>query len=207
MVNSSHGLKAGASLLLIRFCAVIALWHRGAFRGNFRFPFHWPKLTSDSRCRGSDLIGQVRGVPSLLYGIVWRIQNLPEGEVIECNWGKGLRFHTGTLQYVDTMNKRVSQKEANELSVALELQADCYAGVWANRASQQDLVLEPGDVEEGLNAASAVGDDRLQKQSQGYVVPDSFTHGTSAQRVASFRKGLESGDMYECDISPLPPVK
>ena len=79
----------------------------------------------------------------------------------------------------------------NELSVALELQADCYAGVWANRASQQDLILEPGDIEEGLNAASAVGDDRLQKQSQGYVVPDSFTHGTSAQRVASFRKGLE----------------
>ena len=83
VVNSSHGLKAGASLLLLRFYAVIALWHRGAFRGNFRFPFHWPKLTSDSRCGGSDLIGQVRGVPSLLCGIVWRIQNLPEGEVID----------------------------------------------------------------------------------------------------------------------------
>jgi hypothetical protein len=104
------------------------------------------------------------------------------------------------------MNKRVSQKEANELSVALELQADCYAGVWANRASQQDLILEPGDIEEGLNAASAVGDDRLQKQSQGYVVPDSFTHGTSAQRVASFRKGLESGDIFACDSSLLPPA-
>ncbi|MDQ1312384.1 neutral zinc metallopeptidase [Methanothrix sp.] len=127
--------------------------------------------------------------------------------VISHEVGHHVQTLTGTLQYVDTMNKRVSQKEANELSVALELQADCYAGVWANRASQQDLVLEPGDVEEGLNAASAVGDDRLQKQSQGYVVPDSFTHGTSAQRVASFRKGLESGDMYECDISPLPPVK
>ncbi|MFZ3113479.1 neutral zinc metallopeptidase [Methanothrix sp.] len=127
--------------------------------------------------------------------------------VISHEVGHHVQTLTGTLQYVDTMNKRVSQKEANELSVALELQADCYAGVWANRATQQDLVLEPGDVEEGLNAASAVGDDRLQKQSQGYVVPDSFTHGTSAQRVASFRKGLESGDMYECDISPLPPVK
>jgi len=80
-VNSSHGLKAGASLLLLRFCAFIALWHRGAFRGNFRFPFHWPKLASDSLCRGSDIIGQVRGVPSLLCGIVWRIQNLPAGEV------------------------------------------------------------------------------------------------------------------------------
>jgi len=127
--------------------------------------------------------------------------------VISHEVGHHVQTLTGTLQYVDTLNTRVIQKEANELSVALELQDDCYAGVWANRASQQDLVLEPGDVEEGLNAASAVGDDRLQKQSQGYVVPDSFTHGTSAQRVASFRKGLESGDMYECDISPLPPVK
>ena len=127
--------------------------------------------------------------------------------VISHEIGHHVQTLTGTLQYVDTMNKRVSQKEANELSVALELQADCYAGVWANRASQQDLILEPGDIEEGLNAASAVGDDRLQKQSQGYVVPDSFTHGTSAQRVASFRKGLESGDMYACDSSLLPAVK
>ena len=127
--------------------------------------------------------------------------------VISHEVGHHVQTLTGTLQYVDTMNKRVSQKEANELSVALELQADCYSGVWANRASQQDLILEPGDIEEGLNAASAVGDDRLQKQSQGYVVPDSFTHGTSAQRVASFRKGLESGDMYACDSSLLPSAK
>jgi len=127
--------------------------------------------------------------------------------VISHEIGHHVQTLTGTLQYVDTMNKRLSQKEANELSVALELQADCYAGVWANRASQQDLILEPGDIEEGLNAASAVGDDRLQKQSQGYVVPDSFTHGTSAQRVASFRKGLESGEISACDSSLLPPVK
>jgi len=126
--------------------------------------------------------------------------------VISHEVGHHVQTLTGTLQYVDTMNKRVSQKEANELSVALELQADCYAGVWANRASQQDLILEPGDIEEGLNAASAVGDDRLQKQSQGYVVPDSFTHGTSVQRVASFRKGLESGDIFACDSSLLPPA-
>ena len=127
--------------------------------------------------------------------------------VISHEVGHHVQTLTGTLQYVDTMSKKVSQKEGNELSVALELQADCYAGVWANRASQQDLILEPGDVEEGLNAASAVGDDRLQKQSQGYVVPDSFTHGTSAQRVASFRKGLESGEMSACDSSLLPSVK
>ena len=127
--------------------------------------------------------------------------------VISHEIGHHVQTLLGTLQHVDTMNKRASQKEANELSVALELQADCYAGVWANRASQQDLILEPGDIEEGLNAASAVGDDRLQRQSQGYVVPDSFTHGTSAQRVASFRKGLESGEISACDSSLLPPVK
>lgn len=126
--------------------------------------------------------------------------------VISHEVGHHVQNLAGTLQYVDTTNKRVSQKEANELSVALELQADCYAGVWANRASQQDLILEPGDIEEGLNAASSVGDDRIQKQSQGYVVPDSFTHGTSAQRVASFKKGLGSGEMSSCDSSLLPPV-
>ena len=126
--------------------------------------------------------------------------------VISHEVGHHVQNLAGTLQYVDTASKRVSQKEANELSVALELQADCYAGVWANRASQQDLILEPGDIEEGLNAASSVGDDRIQKQSQGYVVPDSFTHGTSAQRVASFKKGLGSGEMSSCDSSLLPPV-
>ena len=126
--------------------------------------------------------------------------------VISHEVGHHVQNLAGTLQYVDTASKRVSQKEANELSVALELQADCYAGGWANRASQQDLILEPGDIEEGLNAASSVGDDRIQKQSQGYVVPDSFTHGTSAQRVASFKKGLGSGEMSSCDSSLLPPV-
>jgi len=119
----------------------------------------------------------------------------------------GLAVRETTLKDGDFPLRPSQSYELNELSVALELQADCYAGVWANRASQQDLILEPGDIEEGLNAASAVGDDRLQKQSQGYVVPDSFTHGTSAQRVASFRKGLESGDLFACDSSLLPPVK
>jgi predicted metalloprotease len=89
--------------------------------------------------------------------------------------------------------------EANRLSVAQELQADCYAGVWASQASQTDLILDPGDLEEGLQAASAIGDDRLQKQAQGFVVPDTFNHGSSAQRVAWFRTGMESGDMLSCD--------
>lgn len=90
-------------------------------------------------------------------------------------------------------------KGAVGASVRTELQADCFAGVWARRANDQRNILEKGDVEEGLAAAAAVGDDRLQKQAQGYVVPDSFTHGTSAQRVNWFRKGMESGDIRACD--------
>jgi hypothetical protein len=126
--------------------------------------------------------------------------------VIAHEVGHHVQTLVGTSEYVDSMRLESSQVEANQLSVALELQADCYAGVWANRASNRDLILESGDLEEGLNAASAVGDDRLQKQSQGYVVPDAFTHGTSAQRVEWFRRGLESGEMDSCDSSLLPAV-
>ncbi|MEE8662941.1 MAG: neutral zinc metallopeptidase [Acetobacter sp.] len=90
-------------------------------------------------------------------------------------------------------------KGAAGASVRTELQADCFAGVWARRANDQRNILEKGDVEEGLAAAAAVGDDRLQKEAQGYVVPDSFTHGTSAQRVNWFRKGMDSGDIRACD--------
>ena len=81
----------------------------------------------------------------------------------------------------------------------MELQADCYAGVWAWHANQQFHILETGDVEQGLQAASSVGDDTLEKQAQGYVVPDSFTHGSSEQRVRWFRRGLENGDIRACD--------
>jgi predicted metalloprotease len=91
-----------------------------------------------------------------------------------------------------------SQEEANRYSVALELQADCFAGVWANHANKDQNLLEPGDVEEGLRAAAAIGDDRLQSQTQGYVQPESFTHGSSEQRVQWLRKGLESGDPKAC---------
>ncbi len=85
------------------------------------------------------------------------------------------------------------------LSVRTELQADCFAGVWAKRADDAKKILQSGDIEQGLNAAAAVGDDRLQKETQGYVVPDSFTHGTSAQRAGWFRRGLQSGDVKQCD--------
>ncbi len=88
---------------------------------------------------------------------------------------------------------------ANSLSVRLELQADCFAGLWARRADQARHILEAGDIESGLNAASAIGDDTLQRKSQGYVVPDAFTHGSSAQRVRWFKRGLDSGDLRQCN--------
>jgi len=104
----------------------------------------------------------------------------------------------GTSDRVQRQRSRMDQASANALSVRLELQADCYAGVWGYYAARRN-VLEPGDVESALAAASAIGDDRLQKQARGYVVPESFTHGSSAQRVRWFRAGLESGDVRRCD--------
>ena len=92
--------------------------------------------------------------------------------------------------------RRASESQGNALSVRLELQADCYAGVWA--AKNRDR-MEPGDLEEGMTAAHAIGDDTLQQESQGRVMPDSFTHGTSAQRMAWLRKGLDTGDPGQCD--------
>jgi predicted metalloprotease len=104
----------------------------------------------------------------------------------------------GTMDKVDAARGRMSEAAANQLSVRLELQADFLAGVWAHYA-QQKGILEAGDIEEALGAASAVGDDRLQKEGQGYVVPDSFTHGTSEQRIRWFKKGLETGDIRQGD--------
>ncbi|MBT8086438.1 MAG: zinc metallopeptidase [Gammaproteobacteria bacterium] len=105
----------------------------------------------------------------------------------------------GISGQVHSMKQRVSQAQGNALSVRLELQADCLAGVWAHHADKARNILEAGDVEEALNAASAIGDDTLQRQSRGTVVPESFTHGTSAQRQRWFRTGLTSGDPDSCD--------
>lgn len=105
---------------------------------------------------------------------------------------------------VQAMRSRVSQADYNKLSVRLELQADCFAGLWAHHADRTRHILEQGDIEEALNAASMIGDDRLQKQAQGYVTPDSFTHGTSAQRVRWFKTGLESGNIEICDTFRAP---
>jgi len=105
----------------------------------------------------------------------------------------------GISKKVSALQARVSEAEANQLSVRLELQADFFAGVWAHHTQKMRAILEQGDIEEALNAAAAIGDDRLQQESRGVVVPDAFTHGTSEQRVRWFRKGLETGDIRQGD--------
>lgn len=104
----------------------------------------------------------------------------------------------GTMEKVNALQQQVSEAQSNQLSVRLELQADCYAGVWANYVQKQGK-LEVGDVEEALRAASAVGDDTIQKRSQGYVVPESFTHGSAQERMSWFNKGFQTGDMRQCN--------
>jgi hypothetical protein len=105
----------------------------------------------------------------------------------------------GTSGRVQELSQRVDEIEGNQLSVRLELQADCYAGLWARHAEQTAAMLEPGDIDEALGAASAVGDDRLQRRAGGQVVPDSFTHGTSEQRRRWFRHGFDTGTLEACD--------
>lgn len=110
----------------------------------------------------------------------------------------------GITRKIDGMRGRVSETEMNKLSVKLELQADFLAGVWAHYTEQYKNNLDPGDIEEALNAANAIGDDRLQKESQGYVVPDAFTHGTSEQRMYWFKKGYTTGDINQGDTFNAP---
>ena len=105
----------------------------------------------------------------------------------------------GISDQVRRLQQRVRPADANDLSVRLELQADCFAGVWAHRAQLARNVLEEGDIEEALNAASQIGDDRLQMQTQGYVTPDSFTHGSAKQRATWFYRGIETGDLAQCN--------
>jgi uncharacterized protein len=105
----------------------------------------------------------------------------------------------GIMDQVEAARQRMSQAEGNALQVRVELQADCFAGIFANHAQESKNIIEPGDIDEALAAASAIGDDRIQKQTQGYVVPDAFTHGSSAQRARWFRRGYDSGKIETCD--------
>jgi len=120
--------------------------------------------------------------------------------VIAHEVGHHIQNLTGVLDQSTARQRRASSREGNQIQVRVELQADCYAGVYAaNARDAQGSVMEPGDVEEGLRAAQAIGDDTLQRQSQGRVVPEAFTHGSAAQRTAWLRRGLESGDPAACD--------
>jgi predicted metalloprotease len=120
-----------------------------------------------------------------------------EAYVIAHEIGHHVQNLLGTMRQVDELRRRLDKAAANELSVRVELQADFYAGVWAHHAQKMRNILEEGDLESALRAATAIGDDRLQKEAQGYVVPDSFTHGTSEQRVRWFRRGFETGDISQ----------
>jgi uncharacterized protein len=105
----------------------------------------------------------------------------------------------GVAEKVQAMRGRVDEVEGNQLQVRMELQADCYAGVWAHHAHESRQILEQGDIESGLNAASQIGDDRMQKRARGYVVPEAFTHGSAEQRVRWFSIGIKNGDLRQCD--------
>ncbi|MBI3382725.1 MAG: zinc metallopeptidase [Aquabacterium sp.] len=119
--------------------------------------------------------------------------------VIAHEIGHHVQNLVGTSAKVDAMRQRVSKVQYNALSVRLELQADCYAGVWANHAQKARQIIEAGDVEEALNAASQIGDDTLQRHATGHISPESFTHGSSQQRVTWFKRGMDSGDMNQCN--------
>lgn len=105
----------------------------------------------------------------------------------------------GTLEKVQAAQQRLGEAERNQLQVRVELQADCYAGIWAHHAEKSRGILEPGDIDEGLKAASAVGDDTIQRRMQGHVVPESFTHGSAGERMRWFTRGYESGELASCD--------
>jgi predicted metalloprotease len=122
-----------------------------------------------------------------------------EAYVIAHEVGHHVQNLMGISGKVDEQRRRASETQANAMSVRLELQADCFAGVWAFHANQTRHILEQGDIETALKAATAIGDDALQRQAQGRVVPDSFTHGTSEQRVRWFKKGIENGKVALCD--------
>jgi uncharacterized protein len=125
--------------------------------------------------------------------------DMAQAYVIAHEIGHHVQKLIGIADQVESLKSRMSESQANALQVRMELQADCFAGIWANQADETKNIIEPGDIEEALNAASAIGDDRIQRQTQGYVVPDAFTHGSSEQRVRWFKRGYQSGKLETCD--------
>ena len=125
--------------------------------------------------------------------------DMAQAYVIAHEIGHHVQKLLGVADQVEALKQRMGQTQANALQVRMELQADCFAGIWANRAQESKDIIEPGDIEDALRAASAIGDDRIQKQTQGYVVPDAFTHGSSDQRVRWFKRGYQSGKLDACD--------
>jgi hypothetical protein len=119
--------------------------------------------------------------------------------VIAHEVGHHVQNQLGVMRTVQQRQRNSGQAQASALSVRVELQADCLAGIWAHSANEQRKILEEGDIEEGLNAAAQIGDDRIQKRTQGYVVPESFTHGSATQRVQWFRRGISTGNLSQCD--------
>jgi predicted metalloprotease len=122
-----------------------------------------------------------------------------QGYVIAHEVGHHVQRVLGVLEQTQAVQQRASQRQANQISVLTELQADCFAGIWAHELQKQGDTINESDVRDAMNAAAAVGDDRIQKNSQGYAVPDSFTHGSSAQRVQWFTVGLQQGSLQSCN--------
>ena len=156
---------------------------------------------------GGGVVGQEDGGQALVAVlacacigyVVQRVFEVEPAEVFAQCGGQHVQKSLGTLEKVNALRARSSQKESNALSVRVELQADCYAGVWARAVQDRFGVLEPGDVQDALNTAARIGDDALQQAQRGIVVPDSFTHGSSEQRQRWFYNGFNSGDPGACD--------
>ena len=129
-----------------------------------------------------------------------------EAYVIAHEIGHHVQNLMDTSKFAQELLETANEDEAKEISVMVELQADCYAGVWANHADRTRQILEQGDLEEALAAASAIGDDKLQKRARGYVTPETFTHGTSEQRVRWFRTGFDTGDIQDCETFAANPL-
>lgn len=122
-----------------------------------------------------------------------------QGYVLAHEVGHHVQNLLGVMDKMAQARSSMNERQANDLSVRVELQADCFAGIWAHELQKEGTIIEDGDIEEAMNAAAAVGDDHIQKQAQGYVVPDSFTHGSSEQRMSWFKRGLAGGDMKQCN--------